>query len=144
MACCSVAQSYLTLCDPTNCSTPGFPVLHHPLDFLRFMSIDSMMLSNHFILCYHLLLLPSVFPSFRVFSSESGNPLQYSCLENPMAAVHGVAKSWTQLSDRLYFHFSLSCTGEGNGNPLQCSCLENLRDGGAGWATIYEVAQSRT
>ena len=39
---------------------------------------------------------------------------------------------------------SLSCIGEGNGNPLQCSCLENPRDGGAWWATIYGVAQSRT
>ena len=44
----------------------------------------------------------------------------------------------------LHFHFSLSCTGEGNGNPLQCSCLENPRDGGAWWAAIYGVAQSRT
>ena len=39
---------------------------------------------------------------------------------------------------------SLSCIGEGNGNPLQCSCLENPRDGGAWWAAIYGVAQSRT
>ena len=45
---------------------------------------------------------------------------------------------------QLHFHFSLSCTGEGNGNPLQCSCLENPRDGGAWWAAIYGVAQSRT
>ena len=45
---------------------------------------------------------------------------------------------------RLHFHFSLSCTGEGNGNPLQCSCLENPRDGGAWWAAISGVAQSRT
>ena len=44
----------------------------------------------------------------------------------------------------LYFHFSLSRIGEGNGNPLQCSCLENPRDGGAWWAAIYRVAQSRT
>ena len=44
----------------------------------------------------------------------------------------------------LHFHFSLSCIGEGNGNPLQCSCLENLRDGGAWWAAVYGVAQSRT
>ena len=41
-------------------------------------------------------------------------------------------------------HFSLSCIGEGNGNPLQWSCLENPRDGGAWWAAIYGVAQSRT
>ena len=105
------------------------------------------------------------------------------------AAVHGVTKSWTRLSDftftfhfhavekemathsstltwkipwaeepgrlqsmgslesgtteRLHFHFSLSCIGEGNGNPLQCSCLENPRDGGAWWAAISGVAQSR-
>ena len=44
----------------------------------------------------------------------------------------------------LHFHFSLSCTGEGNGNPLQCSCLENLRDRGAWWAAIYGVTRSRT
>ena len=47
-------------------------------------------------------------------------------------------------TDRLDFHFSLSCFGEGNGNPLQCSCLENLRDGAAWWAAVYGVAQSRT
>ena len=47
-------------------------------------------------------------------------------------------------TERLHFHFSLSCTGEGNGNPLQCSCLENPRDGGAWWAAIYGVAKSQT
>ena len=44
----------------------------------------------------------------------------------------------------LHFHFSLSCIGEGNGKPLQCSCLENLRDGGAWWAAVSGVTQSRT
>jgi len=47
-------------------------------------------------------------------------------------------------TERLHFHFSLSCIGEGNGNPLQCSCLENPRNGGAWWAAIYGVAQSWT
>ena len=47
-------------------------------------------------------------------------------------------------TERLHFHFSLSCVGEGNGNPLQCSCLENPRDGGAWWAATYGVMQSRT
>ena len=47
-------------------------------------------------------------------------------------------------SERLHFHFSLSCIGEGNGNPLQCSCLENPRDGAAWWAVVYGVAQSQT
>ena len=49
-----------------------------------------------------------------------------------------------ETTERLHFHFSLSCIGEGDGNPLQCSCLENPRDGGASWAAIYGVAQSRT
>ena len=48
------------------------------------------------------------------------------------------------MTERLPFHFSLSCIGEGNGNPLQCSCLENPRDWGAWWASIYVVAQCRT
>ena len=48
------------------------------------------------------------------------------------------------MTERLHFHFSLSCIGEGNGNPLQCSCLENPRDGGAWWAALHGVAQSRT
>ena len=82
----------------------------------------------------------------------NGTPLQYSCLENP-----NPASGWRSLvgcspwdrwgsdtTERLHFHFSLSCIGEGNGNPLQCSCLENPRDEGAWWAAIYEVAQSRT
>ena len=50
----------------------------------------------------------------------------------------------SDMTERLHFHFSLSCIGEGNGNPLQCSCLENLRDRGAWWAAVYGVAQSRT
>ena len=48
------------------------------------------------------------------------------------------------MTKRLHFHFSLSCVGEGNGNPLQYSRLENPRDGGAWWAAVYEVVQSRT
>ena len=98
--------------------------------------------------------------------------LQYSCLENPMdggawwAAVHGVAGSRTRLSDFTFtFHFHalekemathsrvlawrIPGTGEPGGllsmgSPLQCSCLENPRNGGAWWAAIYGVAQSRT
>ena len=50
----------------------------------------------------------------------------------------------SDMTERLPFHFSLSCVGEGNGNPLQCSCLENPRDGGAWWAAVSGVAQSQT
>ena len=48
------------------------------------------------------------------------------------------------MTEQLHFHFSLACIGEGNGNPLQCSCLQNPRDGGAWWAAVSGVAQSRT
>ena len=47
-------------------------------------------------------------------------------------------------TERLHFHFSVSCIGEGNGNPLQCSCLENPRDGRAWWAAVSGVTQSQT
>ena len=50
----------------------------------------------------------------------------------------------SDMTERLAFHFSLSCTEEGNGKPLQYSCLENPRDRGAWWAAIYGVIQSRT
>ena len=60
------------------------------------------------------------------------------------AAVHGVGEGWTDMTERLPFHFSLSCIGEGNGNPLQCSCLENPRDGGAWWAAVYGITELDT
>ena len=50
----------------------------------------------------------------------------------------------SDMTERLHFHFSLSCIGEGNGNPLQYSCPENPRDGEAWWAAVYGVAQSQT
>ena len=50
----------------------------------------------------------------------------------------------SDMTEWLHFHFLLSYIGEGNGSPLQCSCLENPRDGGARWAAVYGVAQSRT
>ena len=77
---------------------------------------------------------------------DHGNPLQYSCLENPMdrgawwAAIHGVAPSQTQMK-RPSMH---ACIGEGNGSPLQYSYLENPRDRGAWWAAFCGVTQSRT
>ena len=70
----------------------------------------------------------------------NGNPLQYSCLENPKDTVHRAPKSWT----RLHFHSSFSCIGEGNGSPLQCSCLENPRDRVPFWAAVSGVTQSWT
>ena len=67
-----VTQSCPTLCNPMDCSTPGLPVLHHLPELAQtLMSIKSVMPSNHLILCCPLLLLPSIFPSIRLFSNES-------------------------------------------------------------------------
>ena len=67
----SVAQSYLTLCDPMNHSTQASLSITNSQSPPKPMSIESMMPSNHLILCHPLLLLPSVFPSIRVFSNEA-------------------------------------------------------------------------
>ena len=67
----SVAQSCLTLCNPMDCSTPGLPVHQQLPELLKLMCTESVMPSNDLILCCPLLLLPSIFPSIRVFSSES-------------------------------------------------------------------------
>ena len=64
------------------------------------------------------------------------------CLNQHDGSPWGLEESDT--TERLHFHFSLPCIGEGNGNPLQCSCLENHRDGEAWWAALYGVAQSQT
>ena len=58
--------------------------------------------------------------------------------------LQSVGSLESDTTERLHFHFSLSCIGEGNGNPLQCSCLENPREGEAWWAAVHRVAQSRT
>ena len=68
---CQFSQSCPTLWDPVDSSTPGFPGHHQPPSLLKLMSIKSVMPSNHLILCHPLLLLPSVFPSIRVFTSRS-------------------------------------------------------------------------
>ena len=91
---CSVAQSCLTLCDPVDCSTIGFPVHYFP-GLLRFMSSELVMSSNHLILCRPLLLPPSVLPSIRVFSSESAIHIRWP-------------KDWT-------FSFSISPSNEYSG-----------------------------
>ena len=69
--CCSVAKSCPALSDPMNCSSPGFPVLTISWRLLKLLPIELAMLSNHLILCHPILLLPSVFPSIRIVSSES-------------------------------------------------------------------------
>ena len=65
------------------------------------------------------------------------------CIEEP-GGLQSMGSLRLDTTEQLHFHCSLSRIGEGNGNPLQCSCLENPRDGGAWWAAIYGVTQSRT
>ena len=71
--CCSVAKSCLTLCNPqeVDSGTTGSSVVHCFPEFLKFLSIESVMPLKRLILCHLLLLLPSVFPGIRVFSNES-------------------------------------------------------------------------
>ena len=69
--CCSVAKSCLTFCNPVDCSMPGFPLFHCLLEFAQIHAIESVMPSNHLILCRPLFLMPSIFPSIRVFFNES-------------------------------------------------------------------------
>ena len=132
--CCSVTQSCLTLCNPMNCSTPGFPVLHYLWSLLKLVSIESMMPSNHLILCPSLLLLPSIFPSIRVFSN-------FGCIRQPKCWSFSFSISlwgFPGSSDHKSSAYNAGdlgsipglgrSPGEGNGNPLQYSCLENPMD----------------
>ena len=109
----SVAQSCPTLCDTMDCSTPGFPV-HHSWSSPKLMSIESVIPSNHLILWHPLLLLPSIFPSIKVFSNES-----VFCMRWP--------KYWS-------FSFSISPSNEHPG-------LISL--GWTGWITVQSKELSR-
>ena len=73
----SVAQSFLTLCDPIDCSKPGFPVHHQLLELAQTHVHQVVMTSNHLILCRPLLFLSSIFPSIRVFSNELFLPIRW-------------------------------------------------------------------
>ena len=99
----SVTQSCPTLCKPMDCSTPGFPVVTDSQSLLKLMSIESVMPSNHLILCRPLLLLPSVFPSIRVFSSES-----VLCIRWPSI---GVSASASVLPMNIQDWFPLGLSG---------------------------------
>ena len=107
----SVAQSCPTLCNPMNCSMPGLPVHHQLPEFTQPMSIESVMPSNHLILCHPLFFLPSIFPNIEVFSNESALctrwPMYWSFSEHPgmlsfrmdwldLLAVQGTLKSLLQ------------------------------------------------
>ena len=153
-----VAQSCRTLSDPMDCSVPGSSV--HGIFHTRVLEwvanafsplvvqfSFSSVAQTYPTLCDPMNRSTPGLPGHHQLPGEgNGNPLQYSCLENPVhrgalwAAVHRVAQSRTQLK-RLSMH---ACIGEGNGNPLQYSCLENPRYGASWWAVVCGVAQSRT
>ena len=77
VCCCSVTQLCQTLCNSMDRSTPGLPVHHQLLDSLKLMSIELVIPSNHLTLCRPLLLMPSIFPTIRVFSNESALHIQW-------------------------------------------------------------------
>ena len=102
------------------------------------------------------------FRSHRSYGTSKGFGIKKNCVQRQLCIMGAVllpgkSHGWRSLvgcspwgrwgsdtTERLHFHFSLSCIGVGNSNPLQCSCLENPRDGGAWWAAVCGVAQSRT
>ena len=90
------------LCDPMDCSTPGLPVYHQLLEFTQTLSIESVMPSNHLILCRPLLCLPSIFSSIRVFSDES-----VLCIRWPS---NGVSPSASVLQMNIQDWFPLGWT----------------------------------
>ena len=75
---------------------------------------------------------------------HSSTPAWKSHVQRSLVGCSPWGREESDTTERLPFHFSLSCIGAGNGNPLQCSCLENPRDRGAWWAAVYGVTQSRT
>ena len=105
----SVAQSCPILCDPMDCSTPGLPVHHQSQSLPKLMSIESVMPSNHLILCRPLL-LPSLFPSIRVFSNESAlhirwpNYWSFSFNISPSNEYSGLISFRMDWLDRLAVH----------------------------------------
>ena len=160
----SGAQSCPTLWDPMNCSTPGFPVHHQLPEFtqthvhqvsdaiqpshpLSSPSPPAPNPSQHQSL-RHFTCMHSLWFSLQICRRRQWHPTpvllpgkSHGLRSLVDCGPRGGEESDT--TERLHFHFSLSCIGEGNGNPLQCSCLENPREGGAWWAAVYGVAQSR-
>ena len=109
----SVIQSCPTLCNPMNCSTPGLPVHHQLPESTQTLSIELVMPSNHLILCHPLLLLPSIFPSIRVFSNESALRIRwpkywsFSCNISPSNEHPGLISFRMDWLDLLAVHGTL-------------------------------------
>ena len=106
-----VAQSCLTLCDPMDCSTSGLPVHHYSQSLLKLMSTVLVMLSNNLILCHPLLLLPSIFPSIRVFSNESVLPVRWPKCWSFSFNIHSSSEYSGLISFRMDWLISLQSKG---------------------------------
>ena len=145
---------------PGNSSSIFGQLLTCPL-FLKFCHLKSARKWNHAVYiciwCFHLklpgesskLLSISILYFFLLLSRRQWHPTPVllpgkSHGRRSLVGCSPWGLEETDATEQLPFHFSLSCIGEGNGNPLHCSCLENPRGGGAWWAAVYGVTQSRT
>ena len=118
VCCCSVAKTFPSLCDFTDCSVPGFPVLHIPQSLLELISIEAVMPPNHLILCHSLCLLPSIFSSIRVFSmsrlfASGAQSIGASATVLPM----NILKSWFPLGLMVWSPYSPRDSKESSPTP---------------------------
>ena len=114
-----------------NCSTPGFSVPHYLLGLLKLRSIESVMPSNHLILCRPLLLLPSILLSFRVFSSESALHIRWPKYGNFSFSISPFSEYSGLISFRIDW-FDLTYFMAKNQNIKQkqyCNNLKTLKNG---------------
>ena len=153
-----VAQSCPTLRDPMDCSLPGSSV--HRIFQARVLewgaiafsvtSPGNILKSRDITLPAKVLLVKAMVFSVVMYGwRRQWHPTPVflpakSHGRRSLVSCSTWGREQSDTTEQLHFHFSLLCTGEGNGNPLQCSCLENPRNGGAWWAAIHGVTQSRT
>ena len=131
-SCPSVTSS----CDPVGCRPPGFPV--HGFIQARILEwVASFRGSSRPRNQTYVFYMRQWHPAPVLLPGKSHG-------RRSLVGCSPWGREESDTTEQLQFHFSLSCIGEGNGNPLQCSCLENPRDGGAWWAAVYGIAQSRT
>ena len=135
-------MSCLTLCDPRDDSPPGSPIP----GILQARTLEWVAISFSNLMSYTYttqITVPNLYNQRQWHPTPVLLPGKSHGRRRPIGCSPWGRKE-LDTTERLPFHVSLSCTGEGNGNPLQCSCLENPRDGGAWWAAISGVAQSQT